>query len=92
MRERKDDEQIGNPPPRDAHAVLARWRDLLTPLPAAANALFISHGGELELALVAAFPHADHATWGAPFGHCEGARLIFDGDPAHFTDVQLLRR
>lgn len=77
---------------RYAHKLLAAWRDLLTPLPANGNVLFIGHSGELELALVAAFPHADHATWGGPFGHCEGARLIFDGDPAHFTDVELLRR
>ncbi|MEZ4864220.1 MAG: phosphoglycerate mutase family protein [Caldilineaceae bacterium] len=77
---------------RYAQKLLAAWRDLLTPLPEGAHALLIGHSGELELALVAAFPHADHATWGAPFGHCEGARLIFDGNPAHFADVQLLRR
>jgi broad specificity phosphatase PhoE len=76
---------------RYAHTVLARWRDILTPLPENSSALLIGHSGELELALVAAFPQADHATWGRPFGHCEGARLIFAGDPAHFSDVQWLR-
>ncbi|MEZ4616821.1 MAG: histidine phosphatase family protein [Caldilineaceae bacterium] len=76
---------------RYAHKLLAAWRDLMTALPEHGNALFIGHSGELELALVAAFPHADHATWGGPFGHCEGARLIFAGDPAHFVEVELLR-
>ena len=76
---------------RYTHKLLAAWRDLLSPLPANGNALFIGHSGELELALVAAFPQVDHATWGGPFSHCEGARLISDGDPAHFTDIVLLR-
>lgn len=76
---------------RYAHKLLAAWRDLLTPLPEHGNALFIGHSGELELALVAAFPQADHATWGRPFGHCEGARLSFEGEPERFSDVALLR-
>ncbi len=33
----------------------------------------------------------NHAAWGAPFGYCEGARLIFAGEPARFTAVELLR-
>lgn len=77
---------------RYAHKLLMAWRDMLTPLPAGSTALFIGHSGELELALVAAFPQADHAQWGGPFNYCEGARLTFAGEPAHFTDLQLLRR
>jgi len=77
---------------RYAHGLLARWRDLITPLPEETNALLIGHSGELELALVAAFPHADHAQWGGPFAHCEGASLTFAGDPAHFCAVELLRQ
>ena len=77
---------------RYVHKLLAAWRDIMIALPENTNALFIGHSGELELALVAAFPQADHAQWGKPFSHCEGARLIFAGDPAHFSDVQLLRR
>jgi broad specificity phosphatase PhoE len=76
---------------RYASALVALWRDILTGLPDGAAGLVIAHSGELEIALVACFPNADHATWGAPFGHCEGARLGFDGEPARFTKVELLR-
>lgn len=76
---------------RYAQKLLMAWRDILTPLPAGSSALFIGHSGELELALVAAFPRADHAQWGELFSYCEGARLFFAGEPAHFTDLQLLR-
>ena len=76
---------------RYAHALVALWRDILTPLPDGAAALVIAHSGELEIALVACFPEADHSAWGAPFAPCEGARLMFDGDPARFTKVELLR-
>jgi broad specificity phosphatase PhoE len=76
---------------RYAHACLALWRDLLTPLPEGAAALVIGHSGELEIALVACFPQADHGAWGGFFAPCEGARLVFDGDPARFTQMELLR-
>lgn len=74
-----------------ACALIALWRDLLTPLPEGAAALMIAHSGELEIALVACFPMADHVTWGGPFGPCEGARLVFGGNPARFTTVEMLR-
>jgi hypothetical protein len=77
---------------RYAHTLIALWRDILTPLPDGAAALVITHSGELEIALVACFPDVDHGAWGAPFGPCEGARLVFDGDPARFTKVEILRR
>lgn len=76
---------------RYAHALAALWRDLLTGLPDGAAALAIGHSGELEVALVACLLHADHAAWGPVFGPCEGARLVFDGDPARFTALELLR-
>lgn len=76
---------------RYAHSLAALWRDILTPLPEGARALLIGHSGDLEMGLVACVPHADHARWGAMFGPCEGARLVFAGDPDHFTDVELLR-
>jgi broad specificity phosphatase PhoE len=52
-------------------------------------ALYISHGGVIEPALVACLPDADHASWGAPFACCDGARLAFDGE--RFTSVEFLR-
>lgn len=76
---------------RYAHALCAGWRDILTALPEATDALFIGHSGELEIALVACFPNADHAAWGAPFGPLEGARLSFGSHPEHFVGVELLR-
>jgi broad specificity phosphatase PhoE len=76
---------------RYAHALVASWRDILTSLPDGAAALVIAHSGDLEIALVACFPAADHAAWGGLFGHCEGARLVFDGEPERFTNVEILR-
>jgi broad specificity phosphatase PhoE len=76
---------------RYAHALAALWRDLMTALPNGAAVLMIGHSGELETALVACFPHADHATWGKPFGPGEGARLMFSGDVARFQSLELLR-
>lgn len=51
--------------------------------------LLISHGGAIEPTLVACLPDADHASWGAPFAHCDGARLTFDG--AKFVAVEFIR-
>ena len=76
---------------RYGHALVALWRDVLNTIPDGSAALVIGHSGDLEIALVACFPHADHTTWGGPFGICEGARLTFAGDPGHFTIVELLR-
>jgi hypothetical protein len=74
-----------------AHSLAALWRDVLTPLPMDANALFIGHSSELEAALIACYPHADHAGWGSGFAACEGARLGFEGDPACFKNLEMLR-
>lgn len=72
-------------------ALVACWHDILTPLADGATALVIAHSGDLEIALVACFLQADHAAWGVPFDYCEGARLLFTGEPARFTGVELLR-
>jgi broad specificity phosphatase PhoE len=76
---------------RYAHTLVAAWRDLMTPLQGDQAALVVGHSGDLETGLVACLPDADHASWGAPFGCCEGARLTFDGDPARFCAVEFLR-
>jgi broad specificity phosphatase PhoE len=72
-------------------SLVAIWRDLLTPLRSNQSALLIGHSGELELGLACCFPAADHAAWDPGFGPLEGARLMFDGDPAGFTGLTLLR-
>jgi broad specificity phosphatase PhoE len=74
-----------------ANALVALWRDILTALPEGTAALVIGHSGELEMALVACFPHAAHTTWGSAFGPCEGARLMFTGEPERFTTFEFLR-
>jgi broad specificity phosphatase PhoE len=76
---------------RYAHGLAAMWRDILMPLPDGAAALVIGHSGELEIALVACFPEADHASWGEPFGVLEGARLQFGGEPEHFKALEFVR-
>ncbi len=76
---------------RYASAVAGLWRDMAMALPDDAAALIIGHSGQLEAALVACLPDADHTAWGQPFDCCEGARLSFDGAPARFLDVTFLR-
>ena len=77
---------------RYGHGLAALWRDLLTAIPEDAAALMIGHSGELEIGLMACFPDADYTKWGARFGYCEGARLVFAGEPEHFTAVEFLRK
>ncbi len=76
---------------RYAHALAGMWRDIMTPLAPDAGALFIGHSGELEAALVACFPGARHEHWGGMFAPLEGARLVFSGEPARFSEVALIR-
>ena len=76
---------------RYAHSLAAMWRDLLTPLADDERALVIGHSGELEIALTACLPEADHRLWGDKFGHCEGARISFEGGHRRFRTVEFLR-
>lgn len=76
---------------RYAHSIAALWRDLVTPLSDGESALFVGHSGELEAALVACFPDADHSSWGGLLGPCEGAQLSFVGEPTHFRAVEMIR-
>jgi broad specificity phosphatase PhoE len=76
---------------RFATAVAALWRDVVLSIPEGEAALVVGHSGQLEAALVACLPRADHGAWGAPFACCEGARLAFAGDPPRFTGCDILR-
>src|SRR5215467_9161972 len=57
----------GGPAARGAQTLAALWRDIIMDIPPATAALFIGHSGELEQALVACFPSADHGAWGRTF-------------------------
>ena len=67
----------------------AAWREIVRGVPEGGRALVISHGRVIESGAVTCFPHADHASWGAPFGKCEGLRLAYEGDI--WSGVELLR-
>jgi broad specificity phosphatase PhoE len=71
----------------EAHRVI--WTRIVKTVFDGAAALVIGHGGGIEPALVACLPHADHQSWGAPFAHCDGARLSFEGD--RFVGIQFHR-
>lgn len=60
---------------RVAEAHRSLWGEVLHAVPDGGVGLIVSHGGAIEPALVACFPNAEHESWGAPFAHCDGARL-----------------
>lgn len=84
--------RAGGPSHAFGTALYTLWRDLVMSAPDGGSALAIGHSGQIELALVACFPNADHASWGGPFAPLEGARLGFDGDPPRFTGCEILRQ
>jgi hypothetical protein len=66
-----------------------KWLNIGASLGDGESALMVSHGQLMEVAIVCCVPEADHATWGKPLAHCEGARLtVADGS---ITDVDILR-
>jgi hypothetical protein len=65
------------------------WARVMEAVPDGTAALVIGHGGGIEPGLVACLPEADLDAWGAPLGHCDGARLGFDG--GRFVSVQFRR-
>jgi broad specificity phosphatase PhoE len=72
-----------------AATMRALFVEALGAIPDGSAALVVSHGGTIEPALVACLPRDDHALWGGPMGHCDGARLAFaDGD---FVSMEIRR-
>jgi broad specificity phosphatase PhoE len=65
------------------------WTGIIEALPDASGMLVVSHGGCIEPALVSCRPDADHASWGTPFGHCDGARLDFEN--GRFVGIRFRR-
>ena len=72
-----------------AEELLGAWRRILAEVPDGGVALVVSSGGSIEPVLVAAFPEADHESWGEALHHLEGATLTVDLDT--FVDVELRR-
>jgi broad specificity phosphatase PhoE len=75
--------------PAVAEAYRVAWTGVVEAVPEGAAALVVCHGGGIEPGLVACLPDADHGSWGAPFGHCDGARLDFED--GRFVSVQFRR-
>jgi len=65
------------------------WTQALEMVPEGGQALIVSHGGSIELGLVACLPEADHRSWGAPFAHGDGVRLSFADSV--FTAAEFVR-
>ena len=79
----------GGPAARLGRAPAEAWRAIVGDLPQDGRALIISHGRVIEAGAVTCFPDADHASWGPPFGTCEGLQLTYVGDA--WTAPKLLR-
>lgn len=65
------------------------WVDAVENVADGETALTVSSGGSIEPTLVACFPDEDHASWGQPFSHCDGARLAYEA--GRFVSLQLSR-
>ena len=65
------------------------YRQLADDLADGRAALFINHGGVLELGAVACQPNTDHESWGPHFDYCEGIRLFWDD--GKFVNAEILR-
>lgn len=72
-----------------AQDMVKLWRELIALAGDGGNVLVVTHGGVIELGVVACLPRADAAAWGRAASYCEGARLTFDNDA--FVDVEILR-
>lgn len=67
----------GSPPVAQANRRI--WTSVVeAAVPDGAAAPVVGHGDGIEPGLVACFSGADYESWGAPFGHCDGARLGLD--------------
>jgi hypothetical protein len=61
-----------------ADSELNLWRVVVGRILEGSKALIVSHGGIIEPTLVAAVPADDYTSWGKPFSHLDGVRLIFE--------------
>lgn len=64
-------------------------RETAERLPDGGRALIISHGGVLELSVVACLPDLNYAPWGPLCDYCEGAELRYGG--GQWLSAEVLR-
>ena len=74
---------------RWAQAQSEYYRSIIKMIPDEAKALLIFHGGAINAAAIACFPHANHERWGPAFGHCEGYCLYYENEK--FVDIKIHR-
>jgi broad specificity phosphatase PhoE len=79
----------GGPAARMGRIQVEAWIEALNCVREGGSVLIISHGRVIEAGLVTAVSGGSYASWGKPFGHCEGVRLNFDA--GRFTDVDIVR-
>ncbi|HEY2980723.1 MAG TPA: histidine phosphatase family protein [Anaerolineales bacterium] len=79
----------GNATWKFARRLLKFFSELAEDLEDDRVALLVSHGGVVEIGAVACLPDADHASWGAGLGLCEGVRLFWDN--GKFEKAEILR-
>jgi hypothetical protein len=72
-----------------SHLVSTHFRSMLAQIPEDGRALAISHGRVIECGVLPFVSADDYATWGEPFRHGEGVRIV-QHEPGNFA-VELLR-
>ena len=72
-----------------ADQLMGYYSSILDRVPQGGSALIISHGGVVELGVVACLPESDFSIWGESVDYCEGARLFWDD--GRFTHGEVLR-
>lgn len=71
---------------------LSLYQKIIYQLPSSGNALIVSHGGVIDIPLVAIFPEEDHRAWGEyPLDYCEGFRIQYNEEEEKFVEYELLR-
>lgn len=63
---------------RYANQLMDYYLRILERIPQGGSALVVSHGGVVELGVVACLPDFDFSSWGEAVGYCEGARLYWN--------------
>lgn len=75
---------------RYAYQLADYYSGVMNRLSEGSSALFVNHGGVVELGVVACLAETDFSAWGDAVNYCEGARLFWDdGRFAHGEAVRV---